>query len=423
LLHKSLGVRMTPMSLVDDLLNRCHQLARHSEEPGRITRTFLSPQMKDVHRDVSQWMTSAGMNVRVDAIGNIIGRYEAPTHDAKVLLIGSHLDTVPNAGKYDGILGVLAGVSLIESLNGRKLPFHIDVVGFSEEEGVRFSTPYLGSKAIAGQLDDSLLNLLDRNDKSVADVIRDFNLDPSHIPHARYDPASLIGYVEVHIEQGPVLEKLGRPLAIVQTIAGQSRLRFEIMGRADHAGTAPMALRHDALAGAAEIILATESAALSLMDLVATVGYVAVSPNASNVVPGEVHLSLDLRHARDEVRDSVLSELIETAREIAMNRRLKFHIESALHHSAVPMDPHLTELLWRAAGGTAHHMTSGAGHDAAIMASVCPAAMLFIRSPGGISHHPDEAVLPGDVAAALDVLGRFLDLVVDDYNAQPRSSA
>ncbi len=325
-------------------------------------------------------------------------------------VIGSHLDTVPNAGAFDGILGVVLGVALLEDLAGRALPYAIELIGFSEEEGVRYGVPFIGSRATVGGLD---ADLIDR----ISPAIRDFGLDPSRIPDAKL-PANVFGYLEFHIEQGPVLEHLGVSLGIVDGIAGQSRLMLHFEGKANHAGTTPMAQRHDALAGAAEWIGAVERIARETPQLVATVGHIVVDPGAGNVIAGAAHVSLDVRQISDEVRQRGVRSILEAAEAITHHRGLVLRIEPWLDQSAVAMDADLTARLGRAAaeeGLPAHSMTSGAGHDAMILAPHFPTAMLFVRSPGGISHHPDEAVNVEDVEAALACGSRFLTDLERDY--------
>lgn len=401
-----------------EVLSRCEIVSHFSEEAGRITRTFLSAPMRPLHDCLSGWMRDAGLTVRRDAIGNLIGHYPAAQDDAPILLIGSHVDSVPNAGKYDGVLGVLLGVAAVRALGGRRLPFTIDVIAFSEEEGVRYRTPYLGSRTVAGRLGPALLERTDAAGVSLAEAIRAFGLDPAQLPQASYRGQRLLGYFEVHIEQGPVLESLGLPVGVVEAIAGQSRLTLSFHGKAGHAGTLPMAMRQDALAAAAEFILAVERYARERDGLRATVGTVAVAPGAVNVVPGSVSLSLDLRHARDAVREQALAEVMQQAKAHAARRGVRFDVDRAEHHAAVPADAELTDWLAGAveqAGWPPHRLVSGAGHDAAVLAEIAPMAMLFIRSPGGISHHPDEAVLPGDVDVALDVTRRFLARLAGDF--------
>jgi allantoate deiminase len=386
------------------IIERCRKLAAHTEEPGFITRTFLSEAMHGVHADLRTWMHHAGMTVSIDAVGNIRGYYAGVKPDAPRLIIGSHLDTVPHAGAFDGILGVVLGVELVELLIGRRFHFAIEVVGFSEEEGVRFGVPFIGSRALIGDIDDTL-------GATISDAIRAYGLDPTKIGEARVTGPT-IGYVEFHIEQGPVLESLNLSLGVVTAIAGQSRCEVRFEGHANHAGTTPMYLRHDALAGAAEWIGAVEREALAGGDLVATVGKIDARPGAGNVIAGSAALSLDVRSVDDGVRTEAVTRVLDYAREIGARRGLTVTSELRLDQAAAPMDPGLTEILAeavRAAGQADHRMPSGAGHDAMIMAKKMPAAMLFLRSPGGISHHPDESVLAQDVAAALATGEHFLE--------------
>ncbi len=386
------------------IIERCRKLAKHTEEPGFITRTFLSDAMRGVHADLRTWMHHAGMTVSIDAVGNIRGYYAGAKEDAPRLIIGSHLDTVPHAGAYDGILGVVLGVELVELLIGRRFPFAIEVVGFSEEEGVRFGVPFIGSRALIGDIDDALAAL-------AGDAIRAYGLDPSKIGEARVTGRTL-GYLEFHIEQGPVLESLNLSLGVVTAIAGQTRLDVRFEGHANHAGTTPMNLRHDALAGAAEWIGAVEREAVAGRDLVATVGRIDARPGAGNVIAGSTAMSLDVRHVDDAVRAGAVAHLLDCAQQIAARRGLTFTSELRLDQPAAPMDAGLTEVLAqavRAGGYSDHRMPSGAGHDAMIMAKQMPVAMLFLRSPGGISHHPDESVLAQDVAAALATGEHFLE--------------
>ena len=276
--------------------------------------------MRHVHREIADWLQPLGVKVRVDAAGNLRAVYPADGA-APRLLIGSHLDTVPNAGAYDGILGVVLAVALLKGLGGRTLPYAIEVVGFSEEEGVRFGTPFIGSRALVGRVDEDLLNAQDSHGVSVRKAITDFGLNPADIGQARL-PDHAVGYLEFHIEQGPVLDNLGLSLAVVEAIAGQSRLELTFVGRANHAGTTPMDLRFDAVAGAAEWITAVERHARAVPELVATVGSVKANPGAANVIAGEARLSLDVRHREDSVRTDAVENLIHRAEQIAQRRGL-----------------------------------------------------------------------------------------------------
>jgi allantoate deiminase len=390
------------------ILERCKILASHSEEPGRLTRTFLSSAMHATHADVRGWMEHAGMTVCVDPAGNIRGQY--PGVSGKSLITGSHLDTVPDAGMFDGPLGVLLGIGLVESLGGHRLPFPIEVVGFSEEEGVRFGVPFIGSRALTGELDDTLLARQDVHGVSIRDAIKNFGLDPARIPEAAVASGS---YLEFHIEQGPVLDSLHLPLGIVETIIGQTRAELRFHGLANHAGTTPMRLRRDALACASEWIAVVEREAFATEDLVATVGRVEVTPGAGNVVPGLATVSLDVRHPSDPVRQAAVDRLLGCANQIAARRGLSMSSTILLDQPAVDLDERLIARLTAAVercGFPVHKMNSGAGHDAMVMARRMPAAMLFLRSPGGISHHPEESVLLEDVEAALAAGMAFLEM-------------
>ena len=395
-------------------LDCCSDISRSSEEPGQITRTFLSPPMKAVHARLDTWAAALALPTHLDAAGNwhAVRRSQSPS--ARTLIIGSHLDSVPNAGPYDGILGVVAGLALLEALGSTPLPYHIRVVGFSEEEGVRFGVPFIGSRALIGTADE-LLEGVDAGGVSVAQAITEYGLDVNELPAAQVRD-DVLGYFELHIEQGPVLEAGHLALAPVSAIVGQSRLEVRFSGKANHAGTTPMRLRRDALTGASALILAAETLARHLPGLVATVGALTALPGASNVIPAEVSLPLDIRHAADEVRLWAQGELLAEGERIAQQRGLTFRHESRLDKTATPMDAGLTGLLGRALNDEGHGtppMLSGAGHDAGVLGHVWPAAMLFVRSPGGLSHHPDETVLPGDVEAALRVGLRFLHLLAE----------
>lgn len=378
-------------------IDYCRRIALCTEQPGRITRTFLSPPMHDVHRLLGDWMRRIGMTVWVDAVGNLRGLYGEPT--APRLIIGSHLDSVPDAGAFDGVLGVVLGIALIEAAAPERLA--IEVIGFSEEEGVRFGFPFIGSTAVVGALE---------LDAPITDAIRAFGLDPERLGEARLSPQS-IGYLEFHIEQGPVLDATNLSLGVVDAIVGQSRYLLTFQGSANHAGTTPMSLRRDALAAAAEWIACVEKYAASTDGLVATVGSMQVEPNAGNVIPGTVRASLDVRHACDAKRIAAVNSLLTTAHDICERRKLTLADEQRLNQAAVSMDPTLSQTLSEAvdaAGHPVHRMSSGAGHDAMIIAPHVPSTMLFLRSPGGISHHPDESVLQGDVEAAIATGVQFI---------------
>lgn len=405
-----------------EVIARCRKLASFSEDTGSTRRTFLSPPMHDCHREITKWLTAAGAEVTVDAAGNLRGFYAGAQSSAPRLLLGSHLDTVPNAGAYDGILGVVIAVALLESLDRRQLPFAIEVVGFSEEEGVRFGTPFIGSRALVGRLDEELLNLQDVNGISVRAAIEHFGLNPSEIPRAALSEDTL-AFLEFHIEQGPVLESLGRSLGAVEAIVAQTRMQFEFLGRANHAGTTPMHLRHDAIAAAAEWIVAVEREANNHPGVVATVGQIEAKPGAINVIAAEARVTLDLRHKSDEIRDRAADTVVRLAHEIAERRGLTLRQNVLLSQRAVMMDPFLVEQIQEAIRGTGcqpHRMVSGAGHDAMILAEKIPAAMIFLRSPGGISHDPAESVELEDVAKALECGLHLFDQLANSSELQKR---
>jgi allantoate deiminase len=321
------------------------------------------------------------------------------------------MDTVPNAGPFDGVLGVALALELVQLAQERGFLLPIEVIAFSEEEGVRFGVPFIGSRAVAGRFDPALMGLKDSDGVTLADAIRAFGLDPDQIGAAAVD-ADVLGFVEIHIEQGPVLESEGLSVAAVTTIVGQTRLSLAFTGQANHAGTTPIHLRHDALAGAAEWISAVESAARNTDGLIATVGKIEAEPNAANVIAGAVRVTLDVRHADDHARIAAVEGLLAEAQAIAARRGLRYQIARQMDQPAVPMDERLTAYLVdaiAAAGLPEKRMTSGAGHDAMVMAARVPAVMLFLQSPGGISHHPGETVREEDVEAALRVGCKFLE--------------
>jgi len=388
----------------------CRLIATMTEETGRITRRFLTEPMRAVHAHLRVRMEALGMVVRVDAAGNLRGLWQPPGVGPQRLVLGSHIDTVPDAGAFDGVLGVTIALEWVTIVKQLPHPFAVEVIAFSEEEGVRYGLPYLGSRAVAGQFDPALLTLKDSEGISVDAALRGFGLDPAAIGDAALDPHAVC-FVEVHIEQGPILEGENLSVAAVTSIVGQTRLTLTFTGQANHAGTTPMHLRRDALAAAAEWISNVEALAQRTESLAATVGRLSVTPNVGNVVPGIAQVSLDVRHARDAVRIQAVEELLGKAEAIAARRGLSLARAGQLEQPAVSMDEGLTSLFtaaMEAAGFPAKTMHSGAGHDAIVMAGRLPTAMLFLRSPGGISHHPDETARPEDVEASLRVAHEFL---------------
>jgi allantoate deiminase len=382
-----------------------------SEEPGRTMRRFLTPPVREVHALLRERMRALSMDVRVDAVGNLRAVWRPEGAGPKRIVMGSHIDTVPDAGAFDGVLGVVMALELVEMARELEKPAAMEVIAFSEEEGVRFSGPFLSSRAVAGRWDAGLLKQTDAEGVTLAEAIRAFGLDPAEIANAALDEDAA-AFVEIHIEQGPVLEAEGLQVAAVTGIAGQSRLDVEFAGEANHAGTTPMRLRRDAMAAAAKWTLAVEDAARAEEGMVATVGRLQVSPGATNVIPGAARVSLDARHADDATRKKVVDSLTQRAHAIGDGRGVQVRWETRMDVPAVPMEERLTAYLceaMEAEGLPAKRMASGAGHDAMVMAGRLPTTMLFVRSPGGVSHNPAETVREVDVEAALRVGRRFVE--------------
>jgi allantoate deiminase len=382
------------------VLARCDRLNEISEEEGRLVRRFGTEALARAHELVAGWMREAGMSVRHDAVGNMIARLGDPGEPA--LALGSHLDSVVDAGRYDGPLGVLVGLAVVERLGGRP-PFPLEVLVFADEEGVRYGTSYLGSSAMAGRFDPAWLGWRDADGIALADLL------PGDPATAARPPDELRGYVEVHIEQGPRLERRGLPVGVVTAIASQTHGEIVFRGEAGHAGTVPMEGRRDALCAAAEFVLAVEGAARD--GVVATVGRLEVAPGARNVIPARAAMTLDVRHAEDDVRRRAVRALRERAEAIAERRNVRLDWEESADLAAVPMSPELAGALGaaiEACGFPVERLSSGAGHDAAAMSAITPAAMLFVRCRDGISHHPDESVEEADVAVAIDVVERLV---------------
>ena len=391
-----------------DVLARAAALGEISEEPGRLTRRYGTPALARAADLVAEWMEGAGLAVRRDAVGNLIGRTGG---DGPPFVLGSHLDTVPNAGRYDGPLGILAALAIVERLTvgGVQPPLPLEVAAFADEEGTRFGTAYLGSAAYAGAFEREWLDLVDDDGITLAEAIVAAGDDPEAAVGSR--TPELVGYLEVHIEQGPVLEREAVPVGVVSAIAGQTRVRVVLAGEAGHAGTVPMAARHDALAAAAEVVLAVERVGRSTDGLVSTVGAMSLAPNVGNVVPGEVRMLLDVRHADDDVRARAAEAIRGEVERIASARGVDASWTLRYDTAAVELAPDLRrrlEAAIEAAGHPVRSLVSGAGHDAVALSRVCGASMLFVRCAGGISHDPRESVDESDVAAALDVVERFV---------------
>lgn len=393
------------------IIARCRELALITDVPGQTTRLFLSEATHDAHQLLLSWMARAGLETRTDDAGNVRGLRRAACADAPTLLLFSHLDTVPNAGAFDGPLGVLLALAMIEELGATPLPLDIELIAFSEEEGVRFGFSFLSSLAVTGQLTQEHLAKQDTNGITVKQALHHFGLHPERIAETCPLSPRTFAALEIHIEQGPVLEAEDESLGVVDSIVGQSRLWLTFTGHANHAGTTPMALRNDALASAAQWIVEVERFALDYQQLVATVGHIEVLPGAANVIPGTVRATLDVRHPSDASRHAAVAILLTKAEDAGALRGVRVHAATQMEQSAVPMHRTLTAQLAEAAeraGFAARTMFSGAGHDAMILAPHVPTTMLFLRSPGGLSHHPDEDVRERDVEAAIATVIEFV---------------
>nr|WP_321270529.1 allantoate amidohydrolase [uncultured Tolumonas sp.] len=394
------------------IFERCNELALLSEDTDALTRVYLSKQHQQANQRVGSWMRDAGMHVWQDAVGNICGRYEGTEPEAPALLLGSHLDTVRNAGKYDGMLGVITAIELVSRFHqqNKRFPFAIEVIGFGDEEGVRFGVTLLGSRGLAGGWGDGWLDKQDNNGISLAQALHDFGLAPEQIHQAKRKPSDFIGYLELHIEQGPLLESSDLALGVVTAINGAKRLNFSFKGVAGHAGTVPMSLRQDALVGASELVLAVESIAQAF-EVVATVGKIECHPGAVNVIPSDISFSLDIRAPDNQQRDAALWEITKAAKEITERRNLTLSYDCFYNSDATPCSVVLQQKLTKAVmavQGRSLSLASGAGHDAIAMASLCDVGMLFMRCEGGISHNPLEAVQIEDIKLAIDVLEQML---------------
>ncbi len=402
----ALGVR------AEDMLRT---LGAISDEPGRLTRLFLSPAHARAIDLVRSWMSTAGLAIRVDALATVHGVYEPAGRPPKRLLIGSHIDSVVDAGIYDGPLGVVAGIVAVEEIRARKiaLPFGLEVLAFGDEEGARFPKTLTSSRAVAGGFDRTALDAADRDGVTLRDALTRFGGSPERIDGEAYKGDGVAGYLEVHIEQGPVLEAMGEPLAVVSAIAGQGRYRIQVTGEAGHAGTVPMHLRRDALVAAAEMVRAVESIAQAgAAGLVATVGDISVRPGAVNVIPGSATFSLDIRAADDAVRQRAFAQLRAAFDAIAAARRVTVAVETVHEKGVTPASPRMRAAIAAgiadATGHAPRDLMSGAGHDGQAMARLTDIGMIFVRCRGGISHNPREYTSPVDIGVAIEALIRTI---------------
>ena len=418
---ESAGLRNS--SLGDEIVGRINELAAISETPGHLARVFLTKEHRAAADLILHWMRSAGMRADLDAIGNVCGRYDGERPGLPCLMLGSHYDTVREAGKWDGPLGLLSAISCVADLHkrGRRLPFAVEVTGFADEEGVRFASTLLGSRAVAGTFDESVLGAKDLAGISMRDALSQFGLDPGHIGAAARARSELLAYVELHIEQGPVLEAQNLPVGVVSAIAGATRLAARLTGMAGHAGTVPMRLRRDALAGSAECIIAIEEfCRTDEGGLVGTVGYIHAMPGATNVIPGQVSFTIDIRAPTDAHRRLAVTEIVGKIEDVARRRKLALQLDVTHENRTVPCAPWLKSQVSEAIAGEGYRvfeLPSGAGHDGMAMIDITDVAMLFVRCRGGISHHPDEHVEVADAEAGARVLLRLIE------NFRPRDAA
>ncbi len=418
-------LRPGSLAIAERILDRCDRLGTVTSTPGMIERVHLSAEHREVNRLAAGWIAEAGLETWQDAAGNQCGRLEGERPDLPALLIGSHLDTVRDAGRYDGMLGVLLAIEVAARIAARDepLPFALEVVAFSDEEGTRFGSALAGSRALAGEFAPDWWEYRDADGLTYADASIDFGLDPGRIAAAARRPEALVGYLEAHIEQGPYLEDADRALAVVPTIAGARRFALTMTGIAGHAGGTPYARRRDALVGASELVTAIERIGIDT-GTIATVGHLQAYPGGVNVIPGRVEFSLDLRAESNEARDTAWAEIERTAREIAGRRRLAFDADERYRADATPCADWLQDAV---AGGIRStgdddpmRIWSRAGHDGMAVSAVTDIAMLFVRcGRGGISHHPDETVTRRDTALALDALEQAVLEVAERVRAEP----
>lgn len=397
------------------LMRRLDEFARFSDADGELTRLYLSKAHAAAARQFIAWCGEAGLKAGLDASGNVCARYEGKAPGAPALLLGSHIDTVRNAGRYDGNLGALAALAVVEELaaRGERLDHAVEIVAFGDEEGVRFPTTLTGSRALAGLFARSALDQQDADGVPMRDALQAFGCDPEAVANLR--ARHVAAFVELHIEQGPVLESENLAVGVVTAINGATRFQAIVKGEAGHAGAVPMALRRDALAAAAEMMLAIEQRARSESELVATVGRLDVAPGAVNVIPAEARFTIDIRAPRDEARRRAVADLSERLNAIAAARKVELSLTQTHEASAYACHPAivaaLKESVERTCGAPARLLPSGAGHDTMIMGQLCPAGMLFVRCKGGISHNPAESITTEDaergLAALIDFTRRF----------------
>jgi allantoate deiminase len=403
------------MSLGDEIVGRIDRLAAISETPEHLARIFLTAEHRAAAELILGWMGEAGMHAHLDAIGNVRGRYEGDRPGLPCLMLGSHYDTVRDAGKWDGPLGLIAAISCVARLHKRnlRLPFAVEITGFADEEGVRFASTLLGSRAVAGSFDERVLAAKDATGMSMRDALVQFGLDPRHIGAAARVRRELHAYLELHIEQGPVLEGLNLPVGVVTAISGATRLAVRLTGMAGHAGTVPMAWRRDALAGAAQCIVEIEAFCRTDPDgLVGTVGSIDAMPGATNVIPGQVSFTVDIRAASDAQRKLAVADVVRRIETISARRKLSLQVDVTHENRTVPCAPWLKSQICEAVAGEGHRvfeLPSGAGHDGMAMIDIADVGMVFVRCRGGISHHPDEHVDKADVDAGARVLLRLIE--------------
>jgi allantoate deiminase len=393
------------------LMARLDEFAQFTDEPGRLTRLYLSPSYRHACERLAEWMRAIGLEPEIDPAGNVHARYEGCKPGAPALMVGSHIDTVRDAGRYDGNLGALAALAVVEQLaeNGERLDHAIDVVAFGDEEGVRFPTAMTGSRALAGLVPAAALGKRDADGITLGEALTKFGGDPERLTAMR--ARGIAAFVELHIEQGPVLEAEGLALGTVVAINGATRLAATVQGLAGHAGAVPMALRQDALAAASEMILAIEARARKEPDLVATVGRIDAEPGAVNVIPGLVRFSVDIRSPRDEWRRRAVSDIATALQAIADRREVDLVLAPTHEAKAYVCDPRIIagfDAALVALGQKPFHLPSGAGHDTMVMGQICPAGMLFVRCKGGVSHNPAESITAEDCELALAALTRFV---------------